>query len=185
MLISIVDCSKNPGSDLGDEPSWSQAETPEHGRTWHRTVDAQETGSLHCWRNPNRSVRLIFLWSHVMEPRPKTFRELYCERFNCPPERFEQQLFWKTVYRRALPLARLIHWLHPKFFEKDLNALRQLGVTTGLREFQSELQDYRYHLHTYGHWAQKTLRVRISGQRLNRIARRLRPNGSQQEIHSG
>jgi hypothetical protein len=120
---------------------------------------------------------MLFAWESLdMESRPKTFRELFCEQFECPPEKFEEELFWKSVYRRALPLARLIHWLHPHFFQRDFAALRQLGVTTGHREFQSELQDYRYHLHSYGHWAQKTLRVRISGQRLNRLFRRLRPS---------
>jgi len=36
---------------------------------------------------------------------PKTFKEAFCERFKCPPERYEQKVFLRCLYRHALPVA--------------------------------------------------------------------------------
>ena len=110
-----------------------------------------------------------------MEAPQKKFQELFCEHFGCPPEAYEVKMFWLSLYRHALPFASLIKILHPRFFEKDLAVIRQLGITSSQIEFQDEVQDYFYHVHSYGNFLQRVWRFRISGKRLIRLSKLANP----------
>jgi hypothetical protein len=96
---------------------------------------------------------------------PKSFREIYCERFGCPSEDFERRVFWRCLYRRSLPLSLLVHWLNRKHFELDLQTIRQLGVCRSTQEFRSELESFRYEYQMRGGFLRQ-FRVRVSGKRL-------------------
>ena len=106
-----------------------------------------------------------------MEAPSKKFRELFCEHFQCPPEAYDQKMFWLCIYRQALPFAHVIKILSPHFFDKDLAVIRQLGITTSQKEFHDEAEDYFYNVHSYGNVLQRSWRIRISGKRLIRLAK--------------
>ena len=109
-----------------------------------------------------------------MVPPSKTFRDLFCEHFACPPEEFEQRVFWRCLHRRTLPLAALIYFLNRDFFKRDFDTIRQLGVSRRPGEFQKEVEDYYFGMRSYGNLLQQSFRVRISGQRLMRLERIVR-----------
>jgi hypothetical protein len=100
----------------------------------------------------------------------KTFKEAFCERFNCPPEQYERRLFWRCLYRHALPLAALIHWLDTEFyrdvFREDFDFIREIGTVKDEDVFQVELDRfYGRNVRDKG-WIRGTLLVRVSGKRL-------------------
>ncbi len=103
---------------------------------------------------------------------PKTFREAFCERFDCPPEEFERRVFWRCLYRRSLPLAWLVYLLNRSYFLPDLQTIRQLGVSRSPEEFRGELEAFRYQYRTRG-GILRELRVRVSGKRLVTLLREL------------
>jgi hypothetical protein len=101
----------------------------------------------------------------------KTFQQLFCEHFQCPPETYQKKIFWMCLHHRAFPVAALIFLLHPDFFTKDFDLIGQLGVTESQREFQQEIEDYSYQIKAYGNLLQRTFRVRLSGKRLMRLSK--------------
>lgn len=109
---------------------------------------------------------------------PKTFRESYCERFNCPPEDYERRVFWRCLYRRSLPLSLLVYLFRRDHFNLDLQTIRQLGVCRSSREFRDELEAFRYEYQMQG-GILRNLRVRISGKRLIQLLRQVVPPSSQ------
>jgi hypothetical protein len=109
---------------------------------------------------------------------PKTFRESFCERFDCPPERFEMRVFWRCLYRRSLPLSWLVYLFRRDHFNLDLQTIRQLGVCRSSREFRDELEAFRYEYQMRG-GILRQLRVRISGKRLISLLRQVIPPSRQ------
>ena len=106
---------------------------------------------------------------------PKTFRESFCERFGCPPEGFEERVFWRCLYRRSLPLALLVYFVHRDYFALDLLTIRQLGVARSAQEFRGELESFRYEYRMRG-GILRNLRVRVSGKRLMGLLRQTLPD---------
>ena len=104
----------------------------------------------------------------------KNFRELFCDHFGCPLEAYERTVFWRCLHRRTLPLAALIYFINRDFFRRDFDTIRQLGVTRGQGEFQKEVEDYYFNMRSYGNVLQRSLLVRVSGQRLVRLSRLVR-----------
>ena len=101
-----------------------------------------------------------------MDTEGKKFRDLFCEHFQCTPEKYEPRMFQLCLYRHALLFAPLLRFLSPDFFSRDLATIRQLGIVTSHVEFHDEVEDYFYHMHSYGNFLQRVWRLRISGRRL-------------------
>jgi hypothetical protein len=107
----------------------------------------------------------------------KSFRESYCERFQCPAEGFENRVFWRCLYRRSLPLSLLVHLCNRKYFDLDLQTIRQLGVCRSTQEFRTELESFRYEYRMRGGFLRQ-LRVRVSGKRLMGLLREVLDDSS-------
>ena len=105
----------------------------------------------------------------------KTFRDLFCEHHKCPPEAYEERIFRSCLYRHALLFAHLLRILRPHFFDRDLAVIRQLGITSSQKEFHDEVQDYFYHINSYGNFLQRAWRIRISGKRLIQFSKLFNP----------
>ena len=108
---------------------------------------------------------------------PTTLKEAVCKRFNCAQELYEQRLFWRCLYRHALPVAALVHWLDPEYFldvfREDFDFIREIGDVRDPDVFQVELDRfYGRNVRDKG-WIRGALSVRISGKRLRRLKRRL------------
>ena len=106
----------------------------------------------------------------------ESFRDLYCAFMHCQTEKFVSHLFLRAIYRRSLPVTLLVWWLKPNFFKPEFDLLRELAVVTTRDAFRKEVEEYRYDVRrqaSQASWWKNALRLRISGQRLLRYARRL------------
>ncbi len=68
-----------------------------------------------------------------------TFKDAFCEHFNCPLERFDEIALWHCFYPHARPLMRLLFRCNPRYLEADLRIIRALGKTTSLGEIRAEV----------------------------------------------
>ncbi len=109
----------------------------------------------------SRSFRTVFATTQTAVPWTKTFREAFCARFACAAENYERRVFWRALHRRCLPLAALIYALAPRYFELDLQAIRQLGLATSSAEFRAEIDSFRSDYRMSRHWLKNSQRLRI------------------------
>ncbi len=98
----------------------------------------------------------------------KTFRELYCAAERCRDDEFVPHIFWRCLYRQALPIAGLILLVHPDYFAPDRDLITFAGRTTSLRQFNEEVRDFVKDRRNRGWW-RASLRVRVSAHRLRNI----------------
>lgn len=107
------------------------------------------------------------------DSRPKTFKAAFCEHFRCPPDRYEESLFRRALFRHALPFAFLIQRFDPGFFDEDRDMIREVGAMTTHEIFRNEINYFFGRNLREKNWLRRTLRIRISGNRLIRLWRRL------------
>jgi hypothetical protein len=101
---------------------------------------------------------------------PRNVKAGFCERYGCAPDEFERRVFWRCLYRHALPLAGVIWACNPEFFKTDLQAIRLIGTATSAREVLAEVNSLRDDPRTRSRFLRESLRIRISGKRLLRLA---------------
>jgi hypothetical protein len=109
-----------------------------------------------------------------LEPAPAIadmdFCAAFCEKFQCSVEDFDKQVFWKSLYRHALPFAAFLCWANREFFQPDLDLIRSLASTTTLSEVKAEASFIRHDQRMQDGFLRRTLRIRISGRRLMNLA---------------
>jgi hypothetical protein len=106
----------------------------------------------------------------------KTFKEVFCDTFKCPPEKFEAQVFWKCLYPHAVPGALVIKAFNPDFFRADFELIQLISLDTSFAEIEADVQDFQF-ANSFGeHWLKKPLRLRLSGRRLLGLASQLYPS---------
>lgn len=98
--------------------------------------------------------------------RPPSFKEAYCAHFDCPPERYEESLFWRAIFRHAVPLALIIRRFDPDFFHEDLDLIREVGAMSSQAIFRNEINYFYGRNLRDKRWLRTGLRVRISGNRM-------------------
>jgi hypothetical protein len=104
--------------------------------------------------------------------RPQ-FRSLFCEKFNCPPSEFERRAFKKCLYWHARWLGPVIRLFEPEFFRTDLQFIRSLGDSTGLREALEDRGSF-HHSNTSNRSFLRTIcKIRVSGPKTTRLAETL------------
>ena len=101
---------------------------------------------------------------------PKNLQTAFCERYGCVPEEFEAKVFWRCLHRHALPVARVIWLCNREFFNPDLQAIRLLGSARSARELLAEVNSFRDDYPSRSRFLRESLRIRISGKRLLRLA---------------
>ncbi|HWA87211.1 MAG TPA: hypothetical protein VG710_13370 [Opitutus sp.] len=106
-----------------------------------------------------------------------TFREAYCAQHECPPEQFAARVFWRSLYPHALPVAPLLLWLNYDYFSPDRSLILLAGDATSVTRVREEVRDYFWDSANRG-WMRRTLRLRVSGQRLKNVSRRYLPEDS-------
>lgn len=85
-------------------------------------------------------------------------------------------MFWRGLFRHALPLALLIRRFNPEFFAEDLDLIREVGATTSQELFKNEINYFFGRNLRDRNWLRSTFRIRVSGNRLIRMRRRLLPS---------
>ena len=97
-----------------------------------------------------------------------TFKEVYCENYSCPPEHFGRQVFMKTLYPQARPLA-LFGGYRSARFARDRVLVDYCGTLRSFKEVEAEIKEYTQ-LGENRRFLRRTLRLRVSGRRLARLA---------------
>jgi hypothetical protein len=119
--------------------------------------------------------------THVVQPvaqvksarNAKNFRALFCECFGCTPQQYEHQLFSHSLHRHAVPFARLLARLSPEFFREDVGFICDLATAHSRSEVLTELNRFYGRNVRDQNWFRKTFLLRVSGKRVQRLARQL------------
>jgi hypothetical protein len=101
------------------------------------------------------------------------FREAFCTRYNCSAHEFERAVFWRCLYRHALPFAIVMMWFNPDFFAEDFAFVREIGATTSDELFKAELNFFHGRNVRERNWFRRGLTIRVSAKRLLRLKNRL------------
>lgn len=107
----------------------------------------------------------------------RTLREIYCERHNCSPEQFARRVFWRALYPHGLVVTPFILWLSYDYFSPDRSLIMHAGDATSVSQIRHEVRDYFWDSSNRG-WLRRTLRIRISGERLKNLSRDYLPEKS-------
>ncbi|WP_221032332.1 hypothetical protein [Actomonas aquatica] len=96
------------------------------------------------------------------------FAQRFCAQNHIDPSRFPA-----AIVRRSLHWpSRWFGWfavrLKPDYFEADLELATYCGQQAASRDFESELQEFRYDTRNHGLWRGR-LRQRVSTRRLRRL----------------
>jgi len=101
------------------------------------------------------------------------FKSLFCEKFGCPPERYEERAFRKCLYWHARFLAPVIRKISPDFFFEDFKFIRYLGDSLGVRDATVDIRNYSDVNRRSLEFFRTGLKIRVSGQKANRLVRQL------------
>ncbi len=104
----------------------------------------------------------------------KTFKQCFCEHFNCPPERYLREAFFRTLH----PRARFIRWILYWWGTTDsLNLIHEAGDTTTEEELRDVIMQSKYDVQERGggtlihRW-----NLRVSGKLLIKLNHQVRGN---------
>jgi len=109
-------------------------------------------------------------------PSTRDLRSLFCERFRCPPSKYEKRALRKCLYLHARIIAPLLRWLNPGCFERDLVFIDYFGKAKNWQEVRAEVAALHYQDLTKPRFARNTLRLRLSGRKANKLAAKLLPS---------
>lgn len=128
-----------------------------------RAGDPVGLGSFRCCRHAGACG--IFPAHH--RAGLKNFRELYCEQHRIPLDRYERDLVWRSLHRRARPFYWLLG-LISDYTLPDYDFVRGVGELRNRREFRNEAAEYHYHPRNRG-FLRSVLKLRVSSHRLQKI----------------
>jgi hypothetical protein len=98
------------------------------------------------------------------------FKTLFCERFGCPPENYDELAFRKFLYWHARILAPLFRAVSPDYFREDFEFIRFLGEAVDVRQAKADVLDFRDL--TQKHWRllHTSFRIRVSHRKARKVA---------------
>jgi hypothetical protein len=98
------------------------------------------------------------------------FKSMFCEKFGCPPEEFEERAFNMFLYWHARILAPMIRASKPDFFHADFDFLHYLGEALDVRQAKVDVLDFKDMVRKHSNLLHGSLRLRISHRKARRIA---------------
>ena len=110
----------------------------------------------------------------VRQPERQPFKSLYCAIYQCSPETFSRRLFWRCLHRRALPFAKFLMLIRPRFFRLDLEFLEEAGNAESFEELVRAINGFRQDCQTTPRFIHDDLSIRISGTRLLSVFKKTR-----------
>jgi len=96
-------------------------------------------------------------------------KAVFCGRFDCSPEHFEQLAFRHCLPGHARILAPLVLRFAPRFFQADLQLIRDLGNVSDWRSARAEILIFQEDA-ANATFLRRTLRIRVSGRKAARLA---------------
>src|ERR1043166_5537121 len=103
------------------------------------------------------------------------FHVLFCQRFDCPPSKYEARALSKLLYSHARFVVPMIRKLSPDFSAEDLKFIRSLGEAEDFGEAEASVSEFRVaNLWTRSFWRSRC-RLRGSGAKAGKLVRQLFP----------
>jgi hypothetical protein len=99
-----------------------------------------------------------------------TFKSLFCEKFGCSSEEYEERAFRMFLYRHARLLAPVIRTIRPDFFRDDFNFIRYLGEALDARQAKVDVLDFKDIDRKNWRLLRSGLRIRVSHRKARQIA---------------
>ena len=106
---------------------------------------------------------------YQMSTWSKSFREAFCERYRCVPERFVPVALRKVLPWRVRLIRPFFTLLYPDFFRLDFELVEMLGAAHSWSEINAALGAFSSNNHLRGGFYRNTLKVRASGRRVSRL----------------
>ena len=103
----------------------------------------------------------------------RELRTLFCEKFDCPPDQYEERAFRRCLYWHAWLLAPVLRRLSPGLFAEDIEFIEELGQTHDGRAARSEILTFQEENRAKGGIWRNGLRLRVSGRKAANLAQRL------------
>ncbi len=100
----------------------------------------------------------------------KQIQALFCDRFLCSIQQYENRAFAKCLYWHAKPVAPLLRTLNPGFFRRDYILIRRLGEATDLHQALAEALSFHATNRANPSFLRTSLRIRVSGRKAVRLA---------------
>jgi hypothetical protein len=104
----------------------------------------------------------------------KTFEEAFCEEHRCDRARFLRKVFWQTLPWRAVLFAPFLGGFNSRYFAADRELVYGVSRAVYMGQVREEIRDYFSNSQNRG-WLRTVANVRISSQRLKRLAKQHLP----------
>jgi hypothetical protein len=101
------------------------------------------------------------------------FKSLFCERFGCSPEAYEERAFKTFLYWHARCLAPLVRAIDRDFFVEDFKFIRYLGDALDVRQAKVDVLDFKDLDRKHWRLLHSGLKIRVSHRKARRLAFRL------------
>ena len=98
------------------------------------------------------------------------FKSLFCERFGCSPEDYEERAFRMLLYWHARILAPVIRIIKPDAFLEDFKFIRYLGDAVDARQAKVDVLDFKDLVRKRWRLLHTGLRIRVSHRKARRLA---------------
>ncbi len=105
------------------------------------------------------------------------FRQLFSEKRGVDAEQFERKLFYKCLFRHALPFAWLLQRCDKDFFDEDFGMLRDVASARNTDEVICEVNRFFGRNARDKSFLRTVLFLRVSGKRVLRTYRALLKDG--------
>jgi hypothetical protein len=90
------------------------------------------------------------------------FKYLFCQRFGCSPEDFEERAFQEFLYGHARLFAPVLRAVKPDFFLEEFEFIRYLGDAVDERQVKADVLDFKNLDRKHWRWQQTgTRRARV------------------------
>ncbi|HTA30314.1 MAG TPA: hypothetical protein VK731_07500 [Candidatus Cybelea sp.] len=101
------------------------------------------------------------------------FKTLYCEKFKCAPDDYEERVFRRSLFWHARLLAPLLRTITPGFFVEDFKFIRYLGEALDARQAKVDVMDFKDTDRKNWRLLHTGLKIRVSHRKVRRLAFRL------------
>src|SRR5580658_7673782 len=98
------------------------------------------------------------------------FKPLFCERFGCSPEEYEERAFKMFLYGHARFLAPVVRIIKPDFFLEDFKFIRYLGDALDVRQAKVDVLDFKDLTRKHWRLLHTGLRIRVSHRKARKLA---------------
>jgi hypothetical protein len=106
------------------------------------------------------------------------FRQLFSEKRGLDAEQFERKLFYKCLFRHALPFAWLLQKCDKDFFHEDFGMLRDVASARNTDEVICEVNRFYGRNARDKSFLRTVLFLRVSGKRVLQTYRALLKEGT-------